>query len=95
MRHLAASRHFKKQLQKLPPQDRQKTVDALKHFLESLKTGKIPQGLGFKKINGDKYEIRVHIRLRIALKADGDTLICHLVGDHETLRKYLKDYRTR
>ena len=95
MKCLAASKHFQKQLKRLPPQDRQKTLDVLNKFLSALTTGDIPAGFGFKKINGDKYEIRVGIRTRIVLKAEGDTLICHVVGDHETVRRYLRDYRNK
>lgn len=55
----------------------------------------MPAGYGFKKINGDKYEIRVSIRTRIVMKAEGDTLICHVIGGHEEIRRYLRDYRNK
>jgi mRNA-degrading endonuclease RelE of RelBE toxin-antitoxin system len=93
LKKLAVSRHFQKQLQKLPQQDQERTVETLKEFLTALGNKKIPLGLGFKKINGDKYELRVDIRLRVALKLGGDTFVCHLVGNHEDIKKYLKDYR--
>ena len=95
MKNLASSKHFQKQLKKLPHQDQLNAIEALKNLLSALKQGEIPKGLGFKKINGDKYEIRVGFRIRIAMKADHDTLICHVIGNHETIRQYLKDYRTR
>jgi len=95
LKYLAASRQFQKQLKKLPPQDQRKTIDVLKNFLSALGTGNIPAGLGFKKINGDKYEIRVDIRKRIVLKAEGDTLFCHLIGDHEEVRRYLRGFRNK
>jgi len=95
LKRLAVSDHFKKQLKKLSPQDRQKTVTVLKEFLRALNERKIPVGFGFKKINGDKYELRVDIRIRIAMKADGDTLVCHVIGNHEAIRKYLRNYRNK
>ncbi len=55
----------------------------------------MPSGYGFKKINGDKYEIRVDLRMRIVMKAEGDTLICHVIGDHEDVKRYLRAYRTK
>ena len=67
----------------------------LKSFLEGLNKGSLPAGLGLKKINGDKYEVRVDIRNRIVMKLDGDTFICHLVGDHNVVKRYLRDYRNR
>ena len=58
-------------------------------------SGNIPAGYGFKKINGDKYEIRVDRRIRIIMKADGETLVCHVIGDHEDVKRYLRVYRTK
>lgn len=65
----------------------------MKRLLEGFQSGQMAPGLGFKKINGDKYEIRVDIRIRIVMKAEGDTLVCHLIGDHDSVRRYLKAYR--
>ena len=82
MKRLAVTSHFQKQLKKLHRQEQEKAAQALKQLLEGLKSGEMPIGLGFKKINGDKYEVRVDIRRRIVLKADGDTLVCHLLSFH-------------
>ena len=95
MRRLAASTHFRKQLKKLPVHDQQKVSTALKDFLAAFTRGQLPAGYGFKKINHDKYELRLDIRLRIVMKADGDTLVCHLVGNHEDVRRYLREYRNK
>ena len=95
MRHLAVSKHFQKQLRHLSHQDQAKAAEALKNLLAALRHGEIPKGLGFKKINGDKYEIRVGLRIRIAMKAEQDTLVCHVIGDHEAIRHYLALYRNR
>lgn len=95
MKKLAVSRHFQKQLDKLPAQERIKVTESLKAFLTALKKGPIPTGFGFKKINGDKYELRVNLRLRIAMKADSGVLVCHLIGSHEDIRKYLRDFRNK
>ena len=93
MKHLAVSKQFQKQLKKLSRQDQLNAVEALKSLLAGLKHGEIPKGLGFKKINGDKYEIRVGLRIRIAMKAEHDTLFCHVIGDHEAICHYLRNYR--
>ncbi|MBI2167530.1 MAG: hypothetical protein HYU34_04705 [Candidatus Omnitrophica bacterium] len=95
MKSLAASSHFQKQLKKLSRQEQEKTLQVLKEFLSALKSGHLPAGYGFKKINGDKYEIRIDIRKRIVMKAEGDTLICQLVGDHEEVKRFLRNYRNR
>ena len=93
MRRLAVSDRFRTQLRKLPPHDQRKAGAALEGFLAAL-TGQMPAGLGFKKINGDKYELRVDLRLRIVMKSDGETFVCHLIGNHEDVKRYLRTYRT-
>ena len=94
MKRLAVSTHFQKQLKKLPSRDQEHAQGALKDFLAALHTGAIPVGYGFKKINGDKYELRVGLKIRIVMKAEGDLFICHVIGDHEDVRRYLRTYRT-
>lgn len=93
MWQLAVSSHFQKQLKKLSERDQQQVTAALKRFLTALTIGRLSLGYGFKKINGDKYELRVDIRTRIVMKAEGHLLVCHLVGNHEEVRRYLRHYR--
>lgn len=95
MKQLAASPHFQKQLKKLPAADQQKAIDTLKQFLTALNSGSLPAGYGFKKVNGDKYEIRVDLKKRIVMKLEDDTFVCHLIGNHEDVRRYLREYRNR
>lgn len=95
MRRLAFSNRFQTQLRKLPPQDQRKTAAVLERFLTALAEHQISAGLGLKKINGDKYELRVDLRLRIVMKMDGDTFVCHLIGNHEDVRRYLREYRNK
>ena len=79
----------------MPRDIRERALGTLKGFLSALQTVEIPAGYGFKKINGDKYEIRVDIRTRIAMKAEGQTLVCHVIGNHEDIKRYLRAYRNR
>lgn len=95
MKRLQASKKFKKQLKKLPPQTQQKIILKLQEFLSFLIKGQIPQGFGFKKINCDKYEIRVTIKLRIVMKEEKGVFVCHLIGNHDEVMTYLKRYRNK
>jgi mRNA-degrading endonuclease RelE of RelBE toxin-antitoxin system len=95
VKRLAVSHHFQRQLKKLSPSDQEKIRGALKEFLTAIHAGQIPLGFGFKKINGDKYEIRAGLKIRILMKQEGDLLICHVVGNHETIRQYLRKYRNK
>ena len=90
---LAVSQRFQKQIKKLSHQDQYKVTGALNGFLEYLKGGDLPLGFGFKKINGNKYEIRVDLRTRIVMKLEDDTFVCHLVGSHDAVKRYLRDYK--
>ena len=94
MNALVVSNRFQKQLRKLSSRDQQHAAAALKELLSALQSGRLPAGLGFKKINGDKYELRVDLRLRVVMKRDGDTLVCHLIGNHDEVRRYLRTYRS-
>lgn len=93
MKKLAVSGHFQKQLRKLHSRDQEKVASVLKQFLEHLNRGHLPAGFGLKKINGNKYEIRVDLRTRIVMKLGQDTFVCHLVGNHEDVKRYLRDFR--
>ena len=55
----------------------------------------MPVGFGFKKIGEKHYELRIDIRLRILMKAETDTLICHFIGNHDDVERCLKNYRNK
>jgi mRNA-degrading endonuclease RelE of RelBE toxin-antitoxin system len=95
MKHLAVSKHFQKQLKKLPKGDQRRVAEKLKDFLLYLSKKKIPLGYGFKKINGDKYELRGDLKIRVVMKNEGDTLVCHAVGNHDEVKRYLRKYRNK
>jgi len=90
LKTLAFSSHFQKTFKKLAPFDQQKTKDSLKNFLTLLQSGEFSQGVGFKKIGPHHYEIRVDIRIRILMILEGSTFVCHLVGNHGDIHRFLK-----
>jgi len=93
LKHLLASNRFKKELKKLPSPDQEKTLNVLKGFLGSLNQQKpLSEGYGFKKIGENHYELRVDLKLRIVMRSEENNLICHLIGNHDNVEKYLKDY---
>ncbi len=93
MRTIVILPSFERSLKRLTPQDRKQTAEALKAFNAMLVSGQAATGLGFKKINHDKYELRVNIRLRIVMKIESDTCYLVFVGSHDNIRRYLKEYR--
>jgi len=93
MRKIVILPSFERSLKKLTYQEKQQTAESLEAFNGMLVSGHFPAGLGFKKINHDKYELRVSIRIRVVMKAEGDTFYLVLVGNHDEVRRYLKNYR--
>jgi len=84
---------FERSLKKLSALENKQIAESLEAFNAMLISGHCTAGLGFKKINHDKYELRVTIRLRVVIKSDGDTYYLVLVGNHDEVRRYLREYR--
>ncbi len=93
MRKVAVLPSFERSLNKLSPSQRKQLTESLHAFNHFLATGELLPALGFKKIDRDKYEFRVDIRLRVVLKAEGDTFYLIFVGSHEDVKRYLKKFR--
>ncbi len=93
MRKIVILPSFERSLKRLTRQEKKETAERLEAFNSMLVFGHFPVGLGFKKINHDKYELRVSIRLRVVMKAGKDTYYLVLVGSHDEVRRYLRDYR--
>ena len=93
MREIVVLSSFERSAKKLTPQDKRRLGESLEKFNDFLLSGNISPGFGFKKINHDKYEFRVGIRLRVVLKAEGNIFYLVLVGNHDEIRKYLRDFR--
>ena len=68
-------------------EDCEKALSAFQHFVQS---GAKTEGLGFKKLAEDKFEIRVDLQKRIVRKKiDGDYYLA-LYGDHAAIERFLK-----
>lgn len=84
---------FERAAKKLGPQAKELLAKSLEAFNSFLVSGQLTAGLRFKKINHDKYEFRVDIRLRVIVKKEGDAFYLVLVGTHDEVRRYLREYR--
>ncbi len=84
---------FERSVKKLTRQDKDNLSESLEDFNLFLFSGVVPAGLGFKKINHDKYEFRVDIRLRVVIKVEGEDYYLVLAGNHDEVKKYLRHYR--
>jgi len=85
---------FERSVKKLIPLNKKKLAQSLEEFNFFLISGEMSAGFAFKKINHDKFEFRVDIRLRVVVKVDGEDYYLVLVGNHDEVRKYLRRYRS-
>ena len=84
---------FERSVKKLTRQDKDNLAESLECFNSFLLSGEAPAGFGFKKINHDKYEFRVDIRLRVVVKVEGGDYYLVLAGNHDEIKRYLRHYR--
>lgn len=84
---------FERSLKKLTSHEKNLLAQSLETLNEFVLLGRAPFGFRFKKINHDKYEFRVDLRLRVIVKQAPEAFYLVLVGDHDTIRKYLKSSR--
>jgi len=84
---------FERSVKKLARQDKDNLAESLEGFNLFLLSGEAPAGFGFKKINHDKYEFRVDIRLRVVVKVEGEDYYLVLAGNHDEVKRYLRHHR--
>jgi mRNA-degrading endonuclease RelE of RelBE toxin-antitoxin system len=85
---------FERSVKKLSRRDKDNLAESLESFNLFLLSGEAPAGFGFKKINHNKYEFRVDIRLRVIVKVEGEDYYLVLAGNHDEVKRYLRHYRT-
>ncbi len=94
MKRIVILPSFERSVKKLTRQDKDNLAERLEVFSSFLLTGELPTGFGFKKINHDKYEFRVDIRLRVIVKVEGEDYYLVLAGNHDDIKRYLRRYRS-
>lgn len=84
---------FERSVKNLTTDQKQILVKSLESFNQYLLTGQSTYGFRLKKINHDKYEFRIDLRLRIIAKKDKDGYYLVIVGNHNEIRRYLRENR--
>ena len=79
MRQIVVLPSFERSVRRLDAGQKKFLGRALEKFNYYAQTGVVSSGLGFKKINHNKYEFRVDIRLRVIVKAEGSIFYLVLV----------------
>lgn len=84
---------FERSVKKLTRQGKDNLAKSLEGFNLFLLSREAPAGFGFKKINHNKYEFRVDIRLRVVVKVEDEDYYLVLAGNHDEVKRYLRHYR--
>ena len=93
MKYIVPLPSFERDIKKFKHEKKERLKNTLDNFNRFVATGKKPFGFRFKKINKNKYEFRVDIRLRVVTKLEGDTFYLVKAGDHNEIKKYLRKFR--
>ena len=83
---------FDRSVKSLHGREREEVKIVAMQAVEMLSQDKvIHKGIGLKRLKGDIWEIRKGIKARILFKWEGDLVEFILVGDHEDIKRYLKN----
>ncbi len=83
------TRTFEKSLSR--SHDRELVKSAAKQLIQAIQNNIKPSGLGLKKLGEDIWEVRVGIRTRVLFLLLPGELRFLLVGNHDEVKKYLKN----
>ena len=67
-------------------------VTAIEKLLSFYESGIKPEGLGLKHLKKDIWEVRSSIRERILFSVENDLLSFLLIGNHDEVKSFLRDY---
>lgn len=81
---------FLRQLQDLRGKEARIAEKALVSFERFAQTGEKTEGLGFKKLAFDKFEIRAGLDKRIVMKKIENDYYLALYGDHAAIERFLR-----
>lgn len=95
MKHIYILPSFERSLKKLGKPQKLALSESLLAFNRFVETGDAVRGLGIKKINHDKFEFRADIRLRVVFKETEAGYFLILVGNHDQVSRYLRDFRNK
>lgn len=83
---------FEKSIKALNSSDKQEIKDIAVYLIDVLSQDRpLQQGIGLKRLRGSYWEIRKGIKTRILLRWDGDLVEFVLAGNHNDVRRFLKN----
>ena len=82
---------FTETFRKLSTPRKKQTRDALTGLLVFFETGQKAKGLGLKRLRKDFWQIRTGTKDRILFRFRKDLVEFVIVGNHEDIKRYLKN----
>lgn len=82
---------YDRSFKRLDRQIQDKAILAVDGLLKFIETRQKPEGLGLKKLYRNYWEIRLDIDNRIIFELKGDTLNIAFVGDHNEVKRFIKN----
>lgn len=93
MKKVVSLPSFERTVKKLTLYEKKQLAKGLESLNSFLHSGQSTYGFRYKKIDYDKYEFRIDIKLRVVIKVEKDTVYLVLVGTHEEVKRYLMGVR--
>ena len=83
---------FDRSIKSLPLTEKADVKEATSQLIDVLsKDRQIHQGLGLKRLMGDFWEVRKGIKVRILFRWTGDLIEFVLAGNHNDVKRFLKN----
>ena len=83
---------FERSIKSFPPPEKSEIKEAAAQLVDILsKDRQIHQGLGLKRLRGDFWELRKGIKARILFRWQGDLVEIVLAGNHDDVKRFLKN----
>ncbi len=83
---------FDRSIKVFSEREKQELKDAVCRLIDALSGQELmPKGLGLKKLRGNFWETRKGLKTRILFRREKDCLEFILAGDHNDIKRFLKD----
>ena len=81
---------FERSIQRLPPDRKARTKEAVQQLVVFFETKQQPHGLGLKRLRGGYWEVRAGLGDRVLFRLSGDLVEFVIVGNHDEIRRFLR-----
>ena len=82
---------FDKVFKKLGLNRQEEVINAISMLMDFFENGKKAKGLGLKNLRENYWEIRVNVKDRIIFTLQKDKVAFIIVGDHDEIKKFLRN----